>query len=72
MDGMGLEGIMKGWKRLSKSEWNQRRGFLEQEVWLGRAERELMKDEKKLWRVKFKKRNLAFFGIVVRNIFKKF
>ena len=33
MDGMGLEDIMKGWKRLSKSEWDQRRGFLEQKVY---------------------------------------
>ena len=58
-DGMDLEDMRKKWsekwnekwKRLSKSEWDQGRDFLEQKLWLSKTERinegweEIMKNE---------------------------
>lgn len=60
----------------SERDWakvNEIKGgiFLEQKLWLSKTERELMKVEKKLRRMKFWEKEFWLFSVVVANFFKE-
>ena len=76
-----MEWVWRLWERnevrsemRSERDWakvNEIKGgiFLEQKLWLSKTERELMKVEKKLRRMKFWEKEFWLFSVVVANFF---